>query len=107
MIARVWEGKVPPDKADAYGEYLQGPLGVEDYRRTPGNQGVSLLRRDTPGGTFFLLVSYWTSQDAIRAYAGANIEQARYHPFDLECLMDPSPTVRHYEVLSSAFPPKP
>ncbi len=99
MIARVWEGRVPTAKADAYGAYLKGPLGVEDYRKTPGNLGVSLLRRDQEGTVLFLLVSYWTSREAVAGYAGPDIDKARYHPFDLECLLDPPAAVRHYEVM--------
>ena len=36
MIARIWEGRVPMDKADAYGSYVSG-FGVSDYQRVPGN----------------------------------------------------------------------
>lgn len=99
MIARVWEGVVSPERAYAYGEYFRGPLGVVDYRNTPGNFGVTLLRCAEAGKCTFLLVSLWTSRDAIVAYAGADIEKARCHPFDLECLLDPTPTVRHFDVL--------
>jgi heme-degrading monooxygenase HmoA len=100
MIARVWEGTVAPARADAYGEYLKGPLGILDYLRTPGNRGATLLRRDEPAGVRFLLVSWWDSRAAVAAYAGDDIEKPRYHPFDLECLIDPPLVVRHYEVLS-------
>jgi heme-degrading monooxygenase HmoA len=106
MIARVWEGVVSPQKADAYGQYLQGPLGVQDYQTTPGNQGVSLLRCDEVGRVRFLLVSFWSSREAIKAYAGPDIEKPRYHPFDLECLVDPPPAVLHYEVLEHLGAPR-
>jgi heme-degrading monooxygenase HmoA len=104
MIARVWEGVVAPERADAYGEYLRGPLGIQDYRNTHGNHGVTLLRRDAPGRVSFLLVSLWSSREAIAAYAGPEIDNARYHPFDLECLLDPTSTVRHFEVLDHVPP---
>ena len=104
MIARVWEGIVAPDRADAYGEYLRGPLGVLDYLRTPGNRGATLLRRDEPGRVRFLLLSYWDSREAIAAYAGADIEKPRYHAFDLECLVDPSPQVLHYDLMTHDAP---
>lgn len=100
MIARVWEGTVPADKADAYGAYL-ADFGVEDYRKVPGNRGVSLFRRDEPGLSHFLLLSYWTSREVLEAYAGPDIERAHYYAYDLECLLSPSPTVRHYEVVTS------
>lgn len=101
MIARVWEGSVPREKAAAYGNYLSGEFGVEDYRKMPGNQGSILLRQDGPEQTRFLFISFWDSRESIQAYAGADIDQARYYPYDRECLLDPSPTVRHYEVLAS------
>ena len=106
MIARVWEGTVSAEKADAYGQYLAG-FGVEDYQKVAGNRGVSLLRRDHAGRAHFLLVSFWTSREVLEAYAGPDIEKAHYYAYDLECLIDPSPTVRHYEVLATTSAPSP
>jgi hypothetical protein len=37
----------------------------------------------------------------LEAYAGPNLDQAHYYTYDLECLIEPSPTVRHYEVVVS------
>lgn len=101
MIARVWRGAVSAEKADDYARYLSdSDLGVRDYASTPGNRGYTLLRRRESDRTHFLLVSLWDSRDAIRAYAGADIDRPRYHAYDLECLLDPEPAVEHYEVLS-------
>ena len=103
MIARVWHGVVPAPKAEAYSRYLaDSDRGVGDYERTPGNRGFSLLRRREGDRVHFLLISLWDSREAIAAYAGPDIEQARYFAFDLECLVDPEPTVSHYEVLAAA-----
>ncbi len=100
MIARVWHGVVPLEKADGYGEYLRGSdLGVRDYRRTPGNRGAWLFRRVEGDRAHFLLISLWESREAIKAYAGPDIERARYFPYDRECLVDPDSHVTHYEVL--------
>jgi len=104
MIARVWEGLVPAGMADAYGDYLAG-FGVEDYKRVPGNLGVGLLRRDNGGVSHFLLLSYWTTRAALEAYAGPEFEKAHYYAYDLECLIDPSDTVQHYEVVASTGAP--
>jgi heme-degrading monooxygenase HmoA len=105
VIARVWQGVVPREKADAYGEYLaESDCGVRDYRETPGNRGVSLFRRVHGDRVQFLLVSLWDSREAIEAYAGADIDQARYFPFDRECLLDPDPAVAHYEVMVAIGP---
>jgi heme-degrading monooxygenase HmoA len=104
MIARIWEGKVPSEKADAYERYLAG-FGVQDYQKVAGNISVSLMRRDEFEVTHFLLVSYWTSLEVLEAYAGSSVDRAHYYTYDLECLLEPSPTVRHYEVVVSTARP--
>lgn len=100
MIARVWQGVVPRDKADGYGEYLAASdRGVRDYERVPGNRGVCLMRRAEGDCVRFLLISFWDSREAIAAYAGADIDRAQYFPYDRECLLEPDPNVAHYEVM--------
>lgn len=64
MIARLWHGRVPTEKADAYLEYLN-TSGLPDYRATPGNHGVTVLRRAEGEVTHFLLITHWESWDAI------------------------------------------
>ena len=59
-------------------------------------------RRDEGERVHFLLVSLWDSRDAIAAYAGPDIDQACYFPFDRECLIAPESRVAHYEVLASS-----
>jgi heme-degrading monooxygenase HmoA len=98
VIARLWNGTVPTDRADAYLEYLNR-TGVPDYRATEGNRGVQVLRRAEGGRTHFLLVSLWESWDAIRAFAGDDPERARYYPEDVEFLLELEPRVTHYEVV--------
>lgn len=100
MIARTWHGIVPREKADAYHEYLLR-TGVPDYQATPGNRGVYVLRRLEGPHTHFLLLSLWDSPEAIRAFAGDDIERARYYPEDAAYLLEMEPTVTHYEVLAA------
>jgi len=103
MIARVWHGVVPVEKADGYAEYLaRSELGVRAYQAVQGNRGVSLLRRVEGKDVHFLLISFWESAEAIRRYAGPVIERAQYFSYDLECLVEPEPHVAHYDVLSRA-----
>jgi heme-degrading monooxygenase HmoA len=105
MIARVWRGVVRLEKAEEYGRWLcDSEFGVKDYRATPGNVGAWVLRRIEGDRADFLLVSCWESREAIQAYAGADIERARYFPYDRECLIDPDPRVAHYEVLAGSGP---
>lgn len=100
MIARVWHGVVPLEKADGYGKYLaDSDLGVRDYERVPGNRGVWLLRRNEGDRVHFMLISLWDSRKAVEGYAGPDIEQAQYFRYDRECLLEPESKVAHYEVL--------
>lgn len=100
MIARTWHGRVPAVKADAYYEYLLR-TGVPDYRRTAGNRGVYVLRRKEGAVTHFLLISLWDSLECIRAFAGQDVERARYYPEDADYLLELEPAVGHYEVLTT------
>lgn len=100
MIARTWHGVTPASKADAYYAYLE-ESGVKEYRRTPGNRGVYVLRRVAGDRADFLLISLWDSYDAIRAFAGDEFEKARYFPKDREFLLEFEPNVAHYEVLAA------
>jgi len=104
MIARIWHGTVRADKAADYERYLkESNRGVADYARTPGNRGFVLLRRSDGDLVRFELISFWDSREAIEAYAGPEIETARYFPFDLECLVDPEPRVAHFEVVRASL----
>lgn len=100
MIARIWHGVVPAEKASEYHEYLL-KTGVPDYRSTPGNRGVYVLMRLEGKRAHFVLTSLWKSLDMIRAFAGDDIERARYYPEDTEYLLELEPTVKHYEVLEA------
>jgi heme-degrading monooxygenase HmoA len=98
MIARVWRGRTPAAKADAYYEFLRR-TGIKDYRATPGNLGVRVLRRIDGDEAEFVLISFWESYEAIRRFAGDDIERAFYYPEDTDFLLIFEPTVTHYEAL--------
>jgi heme-degrading monooxygenase HmoA len=100
MIARTWHGRVRAADADTYHAYLLR-TGVQDLRGTPGNRGVYVLRRIEGADAHFILISLWESRDAIHAFAGDDIERARYYPEDETYLLELEPTVTHYDVLTS------
>jgi len=92
---------VSRENAEGYGKYLaESERGVDDYRKLPGNRGVYLLRRTEGDRVHFMLMSLWDSRESIQAYAGEDIDKAQYFPYDLECLIDPTPTVAHYDVVT-------
>ncbi len=96
-IARVWHGRTPNAKADDYARYLGD--AIRKFRTIPGNLGYQMMRETKGGETHFMVISYWTSRDAIHAYAGADIRKTRNLPRDAEFLVDPEQTVMNYDLV--------
>jgi heme-degrading monooxygenase HmoA len=103
MIARLWHGVTPASRAEEYVRYM-ADTGVRDSRATAGNLGVLVLRRDDGADANFLFTSFWESSEAIRRFAGADLDRARYYPRDREFLITLEPRVAHYEVVDLAGP---
>jgi heme-degrading monooxygenase HmoA len=101
MMARIWRGVVRTDDADEYAQYIRD-TGFAAYATTAGNRGAWMLRRDEGDRTEFLTFSLWDSVDAIRAFAGDDIEAAVYYPEDERFLIERDATVKHYDVADSA-----
>lgn len=100
MIARLWHGVVPAEKAEAYQSYVVR-TGIADLKVTPGNRGAWVLHRIVGEEAHFHVVSLWDSLEAIRAFAGDDIERARYYPEDTDFLLELEPTVVHYEAVTT------
>jgi heme-degrading monooxygenase HmoA len=100
MIARIWHGMTPADKADDYVDYLN-ISGVPGWRSTGGNQGVYTLRRIDGDTAHFLMMSLWDSVESIKKFAGNDYEKARYYPEDSDFLLEFEEHVTHYEVMGS------
>jgi heme-degrading monooxygenase HmoA len=101
MIARIWRGAVRREDADAYVAYI-GETGIAGYAATPGNRGAWMLRRDEGERTEVITFSLWDSLDAIRGFAGEDVEAAVYYPEDDRYLVERDLTVKHYEVAPGA-----
>jgi heme-degrading monooxygenase HmoA len=99
MIARMWRGVVRRSDADEYTDYIN-ETGIAEYTQTPGNRGAWMLRRDEGDRTEFVTYSLWDSLDAIRAFAGDDIEAAVYYPEDERFLLEQDDRVKHYEIVA-------
>lgn len=97
MIARMWHGRVPTAKAAAYREFVSG-RAIPDYRSVPGNLSVHILERAEGEVTHFITLTFWVSLEAIRGFAGDDLERAKYYPEDAQFLLEFEPRVVHYEV---------
>ena len=106
MIARQWHGRVRRAKGDAYAAYLD-QTGVSDFRRTPGNRGVLVLRHEDSDAVHFTVTSFWDSIEAVKRFAGDDYERARYYPADDDFLLEREPNVHHFDVVvAELHPPK-
>jgi heme-degrading monooxygenase HmoA len=103
MIARIWRGAVAREDRDAYAEYMQ-ESGVAGYAGTPGNRGVWMLRRDVDDRTEFLMFTLWDSLDAVKAFAGEDVETAVFYPEDDRFLVEREDVSAHFEVHTHVDP---
>ncbi len=101
MIARTWRGWTRADEADAYVEYLQR-TGIPEYRATEGNRAAYILRRNVGERTEFVTLTLWESLDAVRGFAGDDVERAVFYPEDDRFLVERETTVAHFEVIEPA-----
>lgn len=100
-IARLWHGAVPLSKSHAYLELMRS-VALEDYARTSGNRAAFVLHRVADELAHFITLTFWESRKAIRAFAGDDIELAKYYDFDRDYLIALEPAVRHYAMLGTA-----
>jgi len=97
VITRIWHGVTPANKSDEY-LTLMRTVAIPDYRSTPGNNDAFALRRIEGATAHFLMVTFWESEAAIRAFAGDDISVAKYYDFDKDFLLELEPCSAHYEM---------
>ena len=92
------EGRRPGDDADTYVDYVD-TTGVKAFSETPGNRGALVLRWVEGGRCEFVVISLWESLDAVKAFAGDDVETAVFYPEDDRYLIERDRTATHYEVV--------
>jgi heme-degrading monooxygenase HmoA len=97
MVTRIWHGATPASKSDEYLNLMRA-VAIPDYRSTQGNKGAYALRRMEGDTTHFLMVTFWESEEAIRAFAGDDISVAKYYDFDKDFLLELEACSTHYEM---------
>jgi heme-degrading monooxygenase HmoA len=97
VIARIWKGDVPLERSEEYLTRMRA-VAIPDYRSTEGNQGAYALRREHQDHAEFLMLTFWDSQESIKAFAGDDINSAKYYDFDAEVLLEMNPQVDHFEM---------
>jgi heme-degrading monooxygenase HmoA len=98
MIERVWRGATSAEDGEAYARYM-GSTGIDALKGTPGNEGVFMLRRVDGDRAEFVVMSLWSSEETIHAFAGDDISVAVFYPEDDRYLIERELTATHYEVV--------
>jgi heme-degrading monooxygenase HmoA len=103
MVARLWKGRARPELADAYQRHVTTSV-FPALQRLHGYVGGRVMRREAGGLVEFLVITEWTSVNAIRAFAGDAIERAVVEPAAREVLADFDTHVEHFEVVEIVPP---
>jgi heme-degrading monooxygenase HmoA len=97
----MWHGRVHHDNAVAYREFLI-ERAIPDYQSVAGNINVKILERREDDAVHFITMTMWEKLEDIKAFAGEDLETAKYYPEDAGYLLEFEPTVVHYEVVGSS-----
>ncbi len=100
MIARVWSARTTGEWAPLYAEHLRTHV-LRSLKVVEGYRGVRLWERPLGEGVEIVVVTYWESLDAIRGFAGDEIERAVVADEAAVFLTEFDDLVRHYEVAAS------
>jgi heme-degrading monooxygenase HmoA len=98
MISRQWRGLAHSHFADAYIRYLRTET-LSLLSGIPGFINSSILRRPTPDGVEFLVVTQWASLAAIQKFAGRDPEAAVVPEEVQKMMIEYDHRARHFEVV--------
>ncbi len=96
-IARIWRGRTPRAKADAYADYLY-EHGIKPLEEKA--LGVQLFREDRADESEFVTISYWESVEAMSRFAGKDPRRVHHLPHDAEFLIELPQGVQVLEIVS-------
>jgi heme-degrading monooxygenase HmoA len=103
MIVRVWRGWSSAADAGVYASHAIERV-FPSLAKIAGHHDAFLLQRTDGGRVEFVVVTTWDSLDAVRRFAGENVDRAVIEPAALKVLSEFDTTVRHYELLYHAGP---
>jgi len=101
MIARHWRGWTTPENAERY-EYLLRDRVLPGLSAIPGFAGGHVLRRDHAGEVEFVVLNFFESIEAVKAFAGEDYTVPVFEPEALELLSRVEPVANHYDVRFSS-----
>jgi heme-degrading monooxygenase HmoA len=97
MIARHWRGWTKLPDAEAYEALLRDKV-LPALRGIAGYRGGYVLRADGPAEAEFVVVNFFDSLDAVKAFAGRDYSTPVFEPEVKALLARTEPIANHYEV---------
>ena len=105
MISRHWRALCKREFADRYVEHLR----LETFPQLatlPGFIRAMILRRELTAGAEFQVVTLWKSLEAIKAFAGHDVDVAVVPPSVEAMMLSYDRSVAHYEVVHTFSAPQ-
>lgn len=97
MIARVWTARATRAGAPQYAAYFTAHV-LPELGAIDGYKGAKVLTADRDGAVDVMVVTWWASLDAVRAFAGEAIDTAVVHPAAAALLTGFDRDVKHFTV---------
>ena len=98
-VTRVWQGRTATAEAgDAYERLLRDEI-LPGIHRVPGFRGATVLRRDVEDGVEFVVLTRWESLDAVRAFAGPELDVPVIEPVARALLSHAGERAFHYDTV--------
>jgi heme-degrading monooxygenase HmoA len=97
MIARTWRGWASAATAEEYQRHYESEVSGQ-LRRVAGFRGARLLRRRDGDEVMFTSVVFFTDLDAVRGFAGDDLERAVVADVARRALTRWDEQVTHHEV---------
>ena len=96
-IVRVWSARTSADKWPHYREHFAKNV-LPELRQLSGYLGATLCVRTSGDQREILVETYWRSLDAVRAFAGVDLDSAVVASEAAAVLTEYDKRVRHYEI---------
>jgi heme-degrading monooxygenase HmoA len=98
MIARLWTAQMAPAHLPLYVDHLKSQV-LPTLRKVDGYRGAELLERETAEGVEIVVITRWQSLDAVRKFAGSDLEKAVVSDEVVSLFLQYDQRVRHYKVV--------
>lgn len=99
MIERVWSARTTRENAAEYAGYFRRVV-LPELNAVPGYRGARLLERELDGAVEIVVVTRWQSLEAIRGFAGDELDRAVVHDEAAALFSDYERRVRHFGVVA-------